>query len=157
KPTDDPAATPTASGNLIGTPDYMSPEQCRGEPVGPESDIYSLGATYYALLTGRPPFRGDSLYQVMDGHCSGPIPDPRLLAPSISPACSAIVRRSMAKQPGERYSGAGQMLTALETALSGQELAESSGPDSLIPRLDGTSRRRAVRSRRVLAIVGVAL
>ncbi len=69
----------TASGQVVGTPLYMSPEQCQGEPVDARSDLYSLGATYFALLTGQAPFSDAQPLQVMFAHCSKPVPDPRTL------------------------------------------------------------------------------
>jgi serine/threonine protein kinase len=111
------ATTLTAPRDLLGTPDFMSPEQCRAEPVDARSDIYSLGATYYAMLTGRPPFQGDVPMQVMFAHCATPVPDPRKLAPDIPAGCQAIVRRAMAKEPRNRYASVSEMHRDLEQLL----------------------------------------
>jgi serine/threonine protein kinase len=101
-----------------GTPHYMSPEQCRGEPCDERTDVYALGATYHALLTGRAPYAGATPWQVMVAHCSAPVPDPRQGRRGIPPTCAAIVQRAMAKKRGERYNSTGAMCVALRVALS---------------------------------------
>ena len=114
----------TQAGMVVGTPYFMSPEQCDAKPVDARSDIYSLGATYYSLLSGRSPYEDyDSVLQVMFGHCQGDIPDPRTADPSIPMACAAIVARAMAKSPADRYQTAGEMLADLEAVA-----AKLSGP-----------------------------
>jgi CheY-like chemotaxis protein len=106
----------------LGTPLYMSPEQCLSEPLDVRSDVYALGGTYYALLTGRPPFGGHlSSLQTLYAHCNGPVPDPRQVAPDLPPACSTVVMKAMAKSRNERYPTAGAMLKALEALLSGDD------------------------------------
>ncbi|WP_182864713.1 transporter substrate-binding protein [Rhodopirellula sp. JC639] len=114
----------TQSGTIIGTPYFMSPEQCQAQAVDARTDIYSLGATYFCLLTGRQPYDdSDSVVQVMYAHCNKSIPDPREVSPSVPPACSAIVSRAMAKAPADRYQSAEAMLRDLEAvaaALSGE-------------------------------------
>jgi urea transport system substrate-binding protein len=124
----------TQTGVVVGTPYFMSPEQCEAKPVDARSDIYSLGATYFTLLTGTNPYEeASSVMQVMFGHCHGPIPDPRALNSSLPPACAAIVSRAMAKAPGDRYQSAGDMLADLQAVaatLSGQtpiDLPSASG------------------------------
>lgn len=114
----DPSAPAlTGPGIVVGTPDYMSPEQCRSEPFDERADLYALGAAYYALLTGVPPFRGDTSFQVMLAHCSQPAPDPRQANPEVPTACSAVVQRALAKQPAERYQHAVEMQADLEALL----------------------------------------
>ena len=105
----------TDSGMVVGTPFFMSPEQCDAGPVGPHSDIYSLGATYYTLLTGKNPFRdSQTVPQIMYAHCFGPIPDPRAVVPGLPEACSQVVARAMAKSPADRYQSAGEMCADLQ-------------------------------------------
>ena len=90
----------TQAGTVMGTPFFMSPEQCQAGSVDARSDIYSLGATYYALLTGKNPYHeSGSVPQVMYAHCHGKIPDPRAENDSIPPACSRIIAKAMAKAP----------------------------------------------------------
>jgi hypothetical protein len=114
------ATTLTAPRDVLGTPDFMSPEQCRAEAIDARSDIYSLGATYYAMLTGQPPFQGDVPMQVMFAHCSTPVPDPRKFAPDIPAGCQAIVRRAMAKEPRNRDATVDDMRRDLEQLLDGE-------------------------------------
>jgi urea transport system substrate-binding protein len=114
----------TQAGTVIGTPIFMSPEQCQGQKVDARSDIYSLGATYYALLTGKHAYADSpSIPQIMFKHCHAPVPDPRSVDQTIPPACSRIVARSMAKLADERYPSAAAMLSDLRAVwatLSGQ-------------------------------------
>ena len=124
----------TQAGLVVGTPYFMSPEQCDAKPVDARSDIYSLGATYYSLLTGKNPYQeSNSVIQVMFGHCQGEIPEPRSVNASIPPACSAIIARAMAKSPSDRYQSAEKMLADLQAVaatLSGAtciELPSQSG------------------------------
>ncbi|QEG02148.1 Aliphatic amidase expression-regulating protein [Stieleria maiorica] len=134
----------TQSGTIVGTPYFMSPEQCQAQAVDARTDIYSLGATYFCLLTGRQPYDdSDSVVQVMYAHCNKSIPDPREVSPSVPPACSAIVSRAMAKDPDDRYQSAEAMLRDLEAvaaALSGEariDLPSQSGatlPPIVVPK-----------------------
>ncbi|HEX8912974.1 MAG TPA: serine/threonine-protein kinase, partial [Humisphaera sp.] len=117
------ALTATAAGVAVGTPTYMSPEQCRSEEVDERSDVYSLGATFYALLTGRPPYVAETAVQVMFAHCGNPIPDPRDADPDVPEACAAVVRRAMAKRRTDRYGSAEEMLRDLEAAVVGGKTA----------------------------------
>lgn len=103
----------TATGTVIGTPNFMSPEQWRAEPLDDLSDIYSLGATYHALLTGQAPYAGRDPLQVMYACCSEPPPDPSRCGVEIPAACVAIIQRAMAKEPMDRYANAHQMLADL--------------------------------------------
>ncbi len=115
----------STSGGVSGTPQYMSPEQCRGQSADPRSDLYSLGATYFTLLTGRPPFEADSAVQVMFAHCHTPIPDPRRVAPEIPVKCARIVRKAMAKEAADRYQYATEMLADLLSLLNNDEPLEA--------------------------------
>jgi serine/threonine protein kinase/tetratricopeptide (TPR) repeat protein len=93
----------TVSGQIIGTPAFMSPEQCKGEPSDNRSDIYSLGATLFFALTGRPPFEGTNNWAIMYKHMNEPLPDIRQINPGVSEALGMLVGKMMAKDPGERY------------------------------------------------------
>src|SRR5262249_1536385 len=99
----------TRTGQVVGTPAYMSPEQAAGAlgQLGPASDIYSLGATLYVLLTGQAPFVGGNLVQQVQ---RGALVRPRQVKPAVPPALGAICLKAMALQPEERYP------TALELA-----------------------------------------
>ena len=95
----------TRVGSTVGTPGYMSPEQAAGklDELGSASDVYSLGATLYYLLTGRSPFAADSLVQLLEKVEQGDFPTPRELASDVSPALNAICLRAMATKPADRY------------------------------------------------------
>lgn len=113
----------TQAGKLVGTPHYMSPEQCEAREVDTRSDIYSLGATFYSLLTAKSPYEDSgSVVQVMFAHCNAGPPDPRKLRSDIPAACAQIIQRAMAKDPADRYSSMDDMrqdLEAVVAALSG--------------------------------------
>ena len=105
KPTGDDALSMTRTGQIIGTPAYMSPEQCQSETVEGTSDIYSLGATYYTLLTGKAPYhQRESIMQVMFAHCNDQSPDPTEYRDDLPEACVQIISKAMAKAPVDRYS-----------------------------------------------------
>jgi urea transport system substrate-binding protein len=114
----------TQTGTAVGTPFFMSPEQCEAKAVDHRTDVYSLGATYYSLLTGKYPFdNSGTVPQLMYAHCFGPIPDPRADNPAVPEACAKIVARAMAKSPADRYQSAADMLADLQAVaatLSGQ-------------------------------------
>ncbi|HUR54496.1 MAG TPA: serine/threonine-protein kinase, partial [Gemmataceae bacterium] len=101
----------------IGTPHFMSPEQCHNEPVDGRTDVYALGATFYVLLTNATPYTGDHELQVMYAHCNEPVPDPRDKQPNVPPGCAAVLRKAMAKSPSERYQSATEMEAALERVI----------------------------------------
>lgn len=113
----------TQVGQVVGTPYFMSPEQCESKAVDVRSDIYSLGASYYTLLTGKNPYEdSESAMKVMYAHCHGDIPDPRSANPGIPEACKAIVATAMAKSPEDRYQSTAEMyadLQAVAATLSG--------------------------------------
>lgn len=102
------------SGRIVGTPHYMSPEQCRGDDVDHRSDIYSMGGTFYHMLTGEPPYpERASVHDLLTSHCDDPVPDPRAIDADLPAECTAIVRTSMAKKPDDRYASAVEMLQDL--------------------------------------------
>ena len=102
------------SGNIVGTPMYMSPEQCRGSRLNARSDLYSLGATYFALLTNSPPYNGRGAMDMMYGHCSKPVPDPRELQPDVPVGCAELIALMMAKKPEDRPATAETLLAELD-------------------------------------------
>ncbi len=105
----------TLAGQLIGTPYYMSPEQCEGEKVDARGDIYSLGATYFALLAGQPPFADlSSDLQIMVAHSSYERPSPVAVNPDVPDACAQIIEQAMAIDPDQRYQTMEEMRGDLE-------------------------------------------
>jgi serine/threonine-protein kinase len=119
----DAQATMTQTAQVIGTAQYLSPEQARGERVDSRSDLYSTGCLMYELLTGRPPFTGDSPVAIAYQHVrENPIP-PSRLDPDVPPWADAIVLKAMAKSPNERYQTAAEMQADIQRAASGMQVA----------------------------------
>src|SRR5438552_2230447 len=119
----DAQATMTQTAQVIGTAQYLSPEQARGERVDARSDLYSTGCLLYELLTGRPPFLGDSPVAIAYQHVrENPVP-PSQLDPEIPAWADSIVLRAMAKDPADRYQSAADMRTDIQRALSGVPVA----------------------------------
>jgi beta-lactam-binding protein with PASTA domain/tRNA A-37 threonylcarbamoyl transferase component Bud32 len=119
----DAQATMTQTAQVIGTAQYLSPEQARGERVDSRSDLYSTGCLMYELLTGRPPFTGDSPVAIAYQHVrENPIP-PSRLDPDIPPWADAIVLKAMAKSPNDRYQTAAEMQADIQRAASGMQVA----------------------------------
>src|SRR5215212_4027023 len=96
----------TETGVTFGTADYISPEQARGQPATPRSDIYSLGVTLYETLTNRLPFSGDSSIAVAMQHVGAEPPPPRMYNPRIPPQLEALVLRALSKEPADRPASA---------------------------------------------------
>ena len=117
------SVTMTQTAAVIGTASYLSPEQARGEHVDARSDVYSTGVLLYELLTGLPPFRGDSPVSVAYQHVREDAPPPSSLAPDLPPAVDAIVMKALAKYPADRYQTAGDMRADLQRAASGMPVA----------------------------------
>ena len=104
----------TRVGTVLGTPAYMSPEQAAGESaVDARGDVYGLGAVAFFALTGRPPFQGKTLGQLLAAHCSEPPPSLTDVRPDVPGDLSAVVARCLAKDPANRFPSA----TALDRAL----------------------------------------
>jgi eukaryotic-like serine/threonine-protein kinase len=119
----DAQATMTQTAQVIGTAQYLSPEQARGERVDSRSDLYSTGCLLYELLTGRPPFTGDSPVAIAYQHVrEDPIP-PSRVDPDVPAWADAIVLKAMAKSPADRYQTAGDMRADLQRAASGLPVA----------------------------------
>ena len=98
----------------MGTPDYMAPEQVRGSRGDPRTDIYSLGAILYEMVTGEPPFGGDSAYVIMNARVTGDPAAPRKLNPKITPVLEEIILHAMERDPKRRYQSAAEMKAELD-------------------------------------------
>ena len=134
----DAQATMTQTAQVIGTAQYLSPEQARGERVDSRSDLYSTGCLLYELLTGRPPFTGDSPVAIAYQHVrENPIP-PSRVDPDVPPWADAIVLKAMAKSPADRYQTAADMRADLQRAASGLPVAAA--PPTRVESYAGTQR-----------------
>jgi len=110
----------TRQGAVMGTPYYMSPEQCRGQPTDARSDVYAMGATLFHLLAGRPPYVAETHVGILHQHCNDPIPSLTDLKPEIGSGLESVVRKSLAKNPEARYADADALLVDLESLRHGQ-------------------------------------
>jgi eukaryotic-like serine/threonine-protein kinase len=118
----DSAATMTSTAAVIGTAQYLSPEQARGESVDARSDVYSMGCLLYELVTGAPPFTGDSPVSVAYQHVREDPRRPSSINPEIPPELDAILLKAMSKNPANRYQSAADMRNDLLRALAGQRV-----------------------------------
>ncbi len=116
----DSSVTMTQTSAVIGTAQYLSPEQARGEQVDARSDLYSTGCMLFELLTGRPPFVGDSPVSVAYQHVREEPPVPSTINPELSAAVDAIVAKSLAKDREDRYQSAAEMRDDIERHLAGR-------------------------------------
>jgi serine/threonine protein kinase len=112
------AATGTAVGSLLGTPLYISPEQAQGLHGDHRSDLYSLGIILYEMMTGITPFRGETTMAILVQHLNDAPTPPEFINPSISPELSAIILKTIAKKPDDRFPSASAMTIALAQALN---------------------------------------
>jgi eukaryotic-like serine/threonine-protein kinase len=161
----------TMAGRVLGTTDYVSPEQALGQPVTVQSDLYSLGIVLYEMLTGEVPFHGETPVAVAMRHVREEVPDVQRLRPGVSAAAAAVVDRAVAKDLRQRYPDAASMVADLEEALaiearrSGQATGEVTSvlntlPGSLLSRLPWSMRhptRWAASLVLIAAAMGVGL
>jgi serine/threonine protein kinase len=112
----DSLTTLTSVGTIIGTPEYLSPEQSTGQPIGPHTDIYALGIVLYQMLGGRVPFTGSSPVSIALKHTMEKPPSLLRLNPALSPAIEAVVMKALAKLPEERFKSAGELAQAFYDA-----------------------------------------
>jgi serine/threonine-protein kinase len=108
------ASDMTLTGSIMGTAQYLSPEQAQGYPVTVASDLYSVGVMLYELLTGEVPFEGDTAVAVAFKQVSAPPPAPSERNPAVPPALDAVVARALAKDPGARFADADEFIATLE-------------------------------------------
>jgi len=126
----------TQSGMIVGTPEYMSPEQCAGEELTPAADQYSLAVIAYEALTGRVPFTAATPVAVLMAQMQNALPPPRTINPDLSDGVAAVLLKGLAKEPGDRYKTCHQMVRALAAAdesPAGEEMAEPVAPATRPP------------------------
>jgi predicted Ser/Thr protein kinase len=107
-------AAMTQTGSVIGTPYFMSPEQCAGKVAGPQSDQYSLGVVAFQMLTGSVPFEADTLAAIMHHHFFTPVPDVTKVREDVPPALSAVLERILSKDPARRFETTAAMQAAID-------------------------------------------
>ncbi len=107
----------TATGNILGTPAYMAPEQWRGDPVDARTDIYSLGIMVYEMVLGRLPFTGDTPFTLMYKHFNDAPPPPRSVKPDIDPGIEDVILKALAKDADDRYQSADQLAEEFNIAV----------------------------------------
>src|SRR3984957_19692970 len=150
----------TVAGRVLGTTDYVSPEQALGQSVTGQSDLYSLGVVLFEMLTGDVPFHGPSPVAVAMKHVREEVPDIQLLRPEVSAATAAVVERAVSKDLDRRYHDAAEMLKdleeilAVEAARTGQATGEVT---TVLRTLPGGVRRRLPWRMRHPARWGVSL
>jgi eukaryotic-like serine/threonine-protein kinase len=138
----------TRVGHIVGTLDYMSPEQVRGEEVDGRADLYAVGILLYQLLTGQVPFRATTDYGVMMQHLQAPPPSARLLAPDVPPWFDEILQRALAKAPDDRFASAADFRSAVEDHVEFERgllieptrLVVGASPDATTALADGATR-----------------
>jgi serine/threonine-protein kinase len=135
---------------VMGTPDYISPEQVKGKRGDGRADIYALGVMLYEMLTGKPPFQGPNPFATMNDRLLNYPPPPRELEPSISPQVQEIVYRAIEREPSNRYPTAQQF---------GDDLADPSkvGVSTERPELTDWTHRKSSGARTVLFYIAIAL
>jgi serine/threonine-protein kinase len=111
-------ASQTQSGFIAGTPQYMAPEQARGEPIDARADLFSLGSVMYAMCSGRPPFRAETTLAVLRRICDDEARDVREINPDVPPWLAAIIARLLAKSPNERFQSAAEVADLLKQWLA---------------------------------------
>ncbi len=154
----------TATGRVLGTTDYVSPEQAMGEDVDERSDVYSLGVVLYEMLTGDVPFQAETQVGVAMKHVNEPMPDVQAKRPDVSAVVASVVDRATTKDPRDRYSTVAEMVRDLEQTLEVEAARRGGTSGEATSVLDSVpkARRRLGGGRRpwlgiVMGLVGIAL
>jgi tetratricopeptide (TPR) repeat protein len=157
RPSSASGSAETLPGSALGTPAYMSPEQADGDldRLGPQSDVYSLGATLYCLLTGRPPFEGDDIGAIQRRVQRGDFRPPRAIDPAIDPALEAVCLKAMALKPEDRYVSCRALAEDIERWMADEPVSAWREPFSRRARRWARRNRTAVATALVALVAGV--
>jgi eukaryotic-like serine/threonine-protein kinase len=150
----------TQTGTVLGTSDYIAPEQASGQPVSVLSDVYSLGVVIYELLAGEPPYKGDNFLAVAMRHVNDPVPSIAEARPDVPLRLDAALRRAMAKRSEERFHSMADFVDELEGVLEGLGQPDSDRTVIMPPTAPARPRRRSRRRRVapwIVLLVGLAL
>jgi eukaryotic-like serine/threonine-protein kinase len=147
----------TATGSVLGTAQYLSPEQAQGLEITAASDIYSIGVILYEALTGRVPFEADSPVAVALKQVSERPRPPSALNPNVTPALDAVCLRALAKDPGDRFATADEFLRALEAAEADPSGAALAPPPAPVPPPSAAPQRRWLSRNRAIVLAVIAL
>src|SRR2546425_5201576 len=147
----------TKTGRVLGTTDYVAPEQAMGQAVDARCDIYSLGVLLYETLTGEVPFKADTLAGVAMKHVNERMPDVQERRPEISAALAAVIERATAKEPKKRYPDMIALLADLEGALEVEVARSGSAHGEATNVLDAVPSRRKLLTPRRVSAAGVLL
>ncbi|MDQ3430097.1 MAG: Stk1 family PASTA domain-containing Ser/Thr kinase, partial [Actinomycetota bacterium] len=119
------SSTMTRTGHILGTAHYISPEQAMGEPVGPASDLYSLGVVLYEMLTGEMPFDADTPLGIAMKHVNGHLVPPQILNGAVPDGVNAVTVRLLAKDPADRYGSDAELIEDLERVVAGLDPSDA--------------------------------
>jgi serine/threonine-protein kinase len=151
----------TQTGTVLGTSEYISPEQATGRQVDARTDIYSLGAVLYELLAGQPPYTGDSFVAVAMRHVNDPVPSVTAARPDVPLRVDAALRRAMAKDPDDRFQTMDELVAELSACLEGLGDLDDDRTVIVAPPVEPRARPRRRRRRWsplvVLRVAGAAV
>jgi eukaryotic-like serine/threonine-protein kinase len=147
----------TKTGRVLGTTDYVSPEQAMGHQVDARSDIYALGVLLFEMLTGKVPFEAETLVGVAMKHVNEPMPNVQKLRPDVSSALAAVIERATAKDPKRRYRDMAAMLTDLETALEVEVARAGGSTGEATTVIESVPTRRRLLPGRKVSVAGIAI
>ena len=138
----------TEVGSIVGTAQYLSPEQARGQPVGPQSDIYSMGIVLYEMVTGELPFNGGSAVEIAMKQVNDPPPPPTRKNRLLSPALEQVIMRALAKDPALRFRSAREMADELERVRRGLGVSQGTQQATMVMSAAQAEPTRVLPSRR---------